>query len=182
MEYQKLSLEGAYLLVPKVFGDSRGYFMETFRADDFRRMVADVTFIQDNESMSSRGVVRGLHYQAGDRSQAKLVRVADGSVLDVIVDLRRDSPTFGRHLAVELSGENRRQLFVPRGFAHGFAVLSDTARFIYKVDNYYAPEAERTLLFNDQALEIEWPFSADEMKVSEKDLRGVPFDLLTDLF
>ncbi len=182
MEYQKLSLEGACLLVPKLFGDSRGYFMETFRADEFRREVADVTFIQDNESLSGRGVVRGLHYQAGEKSQAKLVRVADGCVLDVIVDLRHGSPTFGQHLAVELSGENHRQLYVPRGFAHGFAVLSETARFIYKVDNYYAPEAERTLLLNDPALGIEWPFSDSEMIVSEKDRCGVPFDSLTDIF
>lgn len=182
MNYQKLPLDGVYMITPEVFGDKRGYFMETFKDAEFKANVADVDFVQENESMSVYGVVRGLHFQAGDKSQAKLVRVVSGRVLDVIVDLRLSSPTFGRHLAVELSSENRRQLFIPRGFAHGFAVLSNTAQFIYKVDNPYAPESERTLKFNDAALGIKWPFAPEQMVVSPKDMNGLPLDEITELF
>ena len=142
MKFTELSIPGVWMIEPKRFGDARGYFMESFKLDEFRSMVGDVTFVQDNESLSTMGVLRGLHYQKGEHSQAKLVRVSRGAVLDVVVDLRGDSPTFGRHLSVELTAENARQLFIPRGMAHGFVVLSDVAQFQYKVDNYYAPQAE----------------------------------------
>ncbi|MCD8266591.1 MAG: dTDP-4-dehydrorhamnose 3,5-epimerase [Prevotellaceae bacterium] len=176
MDYIKTCIEGVFVLEPKVFGDERGYFMETWRRDDFERGIGrSVVFVQDNESMSSRGVLRGLHYQRGLASQAKLVRVVSGCVLDVAVDLRRSSPTLGRHVAVELSGRNRRQLFIPRGFAHGFLVVSDEAVFAYKVDNAYAPEAECSIRFDDPRLAIPWPIPRAEMTLSKKDLGGVPF-------
>ena len=161
------------MLEPKVFGDARGYFMETFRQDEFDRMVSPVTFVQDNESKSTRGVLRGLHYQKGDYSQAKLVRVIQGRVLDVAVDLRKSSPTFLKYVAVELSGENKRQLFVPRGFAHGFVVLSDEAVFCYKVDNVYAPQAECCIRYDDPAIGVEWPLPAEELLLSAKDAQGI---------
>ncbi len=173
MEYIKTQIEGVYVLEPKVFGDARGYFMETFRQDEFDRMVSPVTFVQDNESKSTRGVLRGLHYQKGDYSQAKLVRVIQGRVLDVAVDLRKGSPTFLKHVAVELSGENKRQLFVPRGFAHGFVVLSDEAVFCYKVDNIYAPQAECCIRYDDPAIGIEWPLPTEELLLSAKDAQGI---------
>ncbi|MDE6397180.1 MAG: dTDP-4-dehydrorhamnose 3,5-epimerase, partial [Muribaculaceae bacterium] len=162
MEFIKTELEGVYLIKPKRFGDHRGYFMETFRQDEFERAVSPVRFIQDNESMSTRGVLRGLHFQRGDASQAKLVRVSEGRVFDVAVDLRRSSPTFGKWFGVELSDENALELFIPRGFAHGFLVLSDNARFQYKVDNYYAPEAEASIMYNDETIGIKWPLSPEE--------------------
>lgn len=168
-------LEGVWILEPKVFGDSRGYFMETFKQDDFERHIGRVNFVQDNESRSSYGVLRGLHYQKGDDSQAKLVRVIKGRVLDVAVDLRRSSPTFGRHLAVELSEDNKRQFFIPRGFAHGFVVLSDEAIFCYKVDNVYAPQSECSIRYNDPTLAIAWPIPETDMKLSAKDTDGVDF-------
>lgn len=168
-------LEGVWILEPQVFGDSRGYFMETWKNADFQRHIGEVNFIQDNESKSSRGVLRGLHYQQGDLSQAKLVRVISGRVLDVAVDLRRTSPTFGQHLMVELSGENHRQFFIPRGFAHGFLVLSDEAIFTYKVDNVYAPQAEQCIRYDDPTLAIQWPLESEELLLSEKDLRGLSF-------
>lgn len=168
-------LEGVWILEPKVFGDSRGYFMETFKQDDFERHIGRVNFVQDNESRSSYGVLRGLHYQKGDDSQAKLVRVIKGRVLDVAVDLRRSSPTFGRHLAVELSEDNKRQFFIPRGFAHGFVVLSDEAIFCYKVDNVYAPQSECSIRYNDPTLAIAWPIPEADMKLSAKDTDGVDF-------
>lgn len=176
MEYIKTSIPDVWILEPKVFGDARGYFMETYRKSDFDSATGlDVSFIQDNESKSSRGVLRGLHYQKGEYSQAKLVRVISGTVLDVAVDLRKDSPTFSQHVAVELSDTNRRQLFIPRGFAHGFQVLSDTAVFVYKVDNIYAPQAECSVAYNDPKLGIEWPIA--EALLSEKDLNhAVTFD------
>ncbi len=176
MNFEKLSLEGAWLITPKVFGDARGYFMESFRAEEFCRHVGDITFIQDNESMSTYGVLRGLHYQSGDAAQAKLVRVSRGRVLDVAVDLRHDSPTYGQHIAVELSDENHRQLFIPRGCAHGFVVLSEIAQFQYKVDNRYAPECEHTLRFDDPKLAIDWKLPKSDLKFSEKDLRGISFE------
>ncbi|MCR4957477.1 MAG: dTDP-4-dehydrorhamnose 3,5-epimerase [Prevotella sp.] len=171
MEYQKTDIEGVFLLKPRVFGDARGYFVETWKQSDFDEHVAPVTFIQDNESKSSRGVLRGLHYQKGEWSQAKLVRVIKGRVLDVAVDIRKDSPTFGQHLMVELSEENKHQLFIPRGFAHGFLVLSDEAIFTYKVDNVYAPQAEAGIRWNDPALNIQWPIDPAEVLTSEKDLK-----------
>ena len=171
MEYQKTDIEGVYLLKPKVFGDARGYFVETWKQADFDEHVGKVTFIQDNESKSSRGVLRGLHYQKGEWSQAKLVRVIKGRVLDVAVDIRKSSPTFGKHVMAELSDENKHQLFIPRGFAHGFLVLSDEAIFTYKVDNVYAPQAEAGIRWNDPALGIEWPIDSAEVLTSEKDLK-----------
>lgn len=168
-------LEGVWILEPKVFGDSRGYFMETFKQDDFERHIGRINFVQDNESRSSYGVLRGLHYQKGDDSQAKLVRVIKGRVLDVAVDLRRSSPTFGRHLAVELSEDNKRQFFIPRGFAHGFVVLSDEAIFCYKVDNVYSPQSECSIRYNDPTLAIAWPIPEADMKLSAKDTDGVDF-------
>lgn len=182
MEYKALPIKGVYLMEPHVFGDIRGYFMETFRSDEFRREVADIEFVQDNESLSGRGVARGLHYQAGDKSQAKLVRVTEGKVIDIVVDLRRGSETFGQHLMVELSEDNHRMLFLPHGMAHGFVTLGERNRFIYKVDRYYAPEAERTLLLTDPALGIKWPVDPASLTLSAKDLTGVPLSELTDLF
>lgn len=175
MEYIMTELEGVWILEPKVFGDSRGYFMETFKQDDFERHIGRINFVQDNESRSSYGVLRGLHYQKGDDSQAKLVRVIKGRVLDVAVDLRRSSPTFGRHLAVELSEDNKRQFFIPRGFAHGFVVLSDEAIFCYKVDNVYAPQSECSIRYNAPTLAIAWPIPEADMKLSAKDTDGVDF-------
>lgn len=162
-------IEGVVILEPRVFGDSRGYFFESWTERDFAREVGNVRFIQDNESCSCRGVVRGLHFQKGEHAQAKLVRVARGSVLDVAVDIRPGSPTFGKYVAVELSDENHRQLFLPRGMAHGFAVLSDIAIFQYKCDNYYCPEAEGAIAWDDPDIAIPWPFAAEEIILSEKD-------------
>lgn len=171
MEYKKTAIEGVYIIEPRVFADARGYFMETWKEEEFCRHVGPVKFIQDNESKSSRGVLRGLHYQQGEWSQAKLVRVIRGTVLDVAVDLRRTSPTFGQHVMVELSEENKRQFFIPRGFAHGFLVLSDEAIFTYKVDNAYRPQAEAGVRWNDPALGIDWPIDPAEVLTSEKDLK-----------
>lgn len=176
MNYIETEIKGVFVVEPQVFGDSRGYFMETWRQEDFNRAVGHpVQFVQDNESKSGYGVLRGLHYQRGEASQAKLVRVIEGRVLDVAVDLRKSSPTFGHHVAVELSGENKRQLFIPRGFAHGFLVLSEKAVFCYKVDNRYAPETECSIRFDDPVLAIRWPISREEMSLSPKDTDGVEF-------
>ncbi len=176
MKYIKTEIEGVYILEPKVFEDSRGYFFEAFKNEDFERNIGKISFIQDNESKSSRGVLRGLHYQKGHYSQAKLVRVIKGCVLDVAVDLRRSSTTFGKHVMVELSEDNKRQFFIPRGFAHGFLVLSDEAVFTYKVDNIYAPEYEASIRFDDKTLNIEWPMISDEILTSKKDLDALPFN------
>lgn len=173
MEFKELDIKGVWLIKPRRFGDVRGYFAETWRKDEFEAHVGRVEFVQDNESVSSRGVLRGLHFQKGAASQAKLVRVSNGCVLDVAVDLRRGSSTFGRYVAVELSGENGFQLFIPRGFAHGFVVKSDEAQFQYKVDNRYAPEAEATLRWDDAAVGVDWGVDAGEVLLSEKDMRGV---------
>ena len=171
MNYIETEIPGVYILEPRVFEDARGYFMETWREEDFNRaMGREVHFVQDNQSMSSRGVLRGLHYQRGADSQAKLVRVLQGTVVDVAVDLRKDSPTFGRHVMVELSAENKRQLFIPRGFAHGFQVVSETAVFTYKVDNRYAPKSECSIRFDDPSIGIEWPIQGNDVVLSEKDL------------
>ena len=175
MEFKELDIKGVWLIEPKRFGDARGYFCETFKLSEFESHIGKVEFVQDNESLSTRGVLRGLHFQRGEWSQAKLVRVSQGRVLDVAVDLRGGSPTYGQHVAVELSRDNGRQMFIPRGFAHGFVVLSDEAQFQYKVDNVYAPQSEATLRFDDPALGIDWPIAKEEMKLSEKDLRGMAF-------
>lgn len=180
MNYIPTAIEGVWIVEPVRFADPRGYFMESFRLGEFRQATGrpDLEFVQDNESVSSRGVLRGLHLQLGASSQAKLVRVSQGKVLDVAVDLRKDSPTFGRHVAVELSQDNGRQLFIPRQFAHGFVVLSDTAQFQYKVDNIYDPASEATLRFDDPALAIDWRIPADEMILSPKDLKGLSLEEL----
>lgn len=157
--------------------------METFRQDLFEEAVGyTVNFVQDNESKSSKGVLRGLHFQLAPHAQSKLVRVIDGSVLDVAVDIRVGSPTFGQHVAVELSGENKRQMFVPRGFAHGFVVLSDTATFAYKVDNYYSPDCDRGLAFDDPQLNIDWRLSSEQLMLSDKDTKQPLFTQLPECF
>ena len=171
MEYIKTEIEGVFIIEPKVFNDARGYFMEAWKQQEFNEHIGKVEFIQDNESKSSFGVLRGLHYQKGDLSQAKLVRVIKGKVLDVAVDIRKSSPTFGKHVMVELSEENKRQFFIPRGFAHGFLVLSEEAIFTYKVDNPYAPQAETGIRWNDPDLAIEWPIGFSQVQTSEKDLK-----------
>ena len=176
MNYIQTEINGVWQIEPKVFSDARGYFMEAFKEEEFRKNIGDVYFIQDNESKSSYGVLRGLHYQKGEYSQAKLVRVIRGKVLDVAVDLRQSSPTFGKHVSVELSDENKRQFFIPRGFAHGFLVLSEEAIFTYKVDNAYAPQAEASIRFDDAKLAIDWPIAKEQLLLSEKDSRAVDFD------
>lgn len=170
MEYKKTAIEGVYIIEPRVFNDARGYFFEAWKQQEFEENIGPVRFIQDNESKSSYGVLRGLHYQKGAFSQSKLVRVIKGRVLDVAVDLRRSSATFGKHVMVELSEENKRQFFIPRGFAHGFLVLSDEAVFTYKVDNVYAPQAEAGIRWNDPELGILWPIDPSQVLTSDKDL------------
>ena len=156
---------------PIVFKDDRGYFFESFNANTFNASVGQkINFVQDNQSFSSKGVVRAIHYQTGEFAQAKLVRVLSGRVLDIAVDLRQDSPTFGQHIAIELSAENKKQLFVPRGFGHGFSVLSDTAEFFYKCDNFYNKASEGGIIYNDPELNIDWKLPINEIKVSQKDL------------
>jgi len=171
MNFKETSIKGVYIVEPRVFNDARGYFFEAWKRQGVESHVGVVDFIQDNESQSSYGVLRGLHYQRGEWSQAKLVRVIKGRVLDVAVDLRRSSPTFGQHVMVELSDANKRQLFIPRGFAHGFLVLSQEAIFTYKVDNVYAPQAEAGIRWNDPTLGIEWPIDLSLVQTSDKDLR-----------
>lgn len=171
MEFKKTSIEGVFIIEPRVFNDSRGYFFEAWKKDKFEQNIGPVEFMQDNESKSSYGVLRGLHYQKGEFSQAKLVRVIKGKVLDVAVDIRKGSPTFGKHVMVELSDENKRQFFIPRGFAHGFLVLSDEAIFTYKVDNVYAPQAEAGIRWDDPDLGIKWPIDPKVVLTSEKDLK-----------
>ncbi len=163
------AIEGVVVIEPDLFGDERGYFSESFSERRFCEQVRSVRFVQDNESKSSYGVLRGLHFQKPPHAQSKLVRVIKGRVLDVAVDIRRGSPTFGEHVAVELTAENHRQLFIPRGFAHGFSVLSDEAIFQYKCDNYYAPQAEGAVAWNDPDLAIDWRLPADKVLLSEKD-------------
>lgn len=171
MDYKETSINGVYVIEPKVFNDARGYFFEAWKQAEFEEKIGKVDFIQDNESKSSFGVLRGLHYQKGEFSQAKLVRVIKGKVLDVAVDIRNSSPTFGQHVMVELSEENKHQFFIPRGFAHGFLVLSSEAVFTYKVDNVYAPQAEAGIRWNDPALAIQWPIDPKQVLTSEKDLK-----------
>lgn len=175
MNYIQTEINGLWLIEPKVFSDSRGYFMEAFKKEEFEMHIGKVDFIQDNESKSSFGVLRGLHYQKGEYSQAKLVRVIKGEVLDVAVDLRQSSPTFGKHVSVLLTEENKRQFFIPRGFAHGFLVLSEEAIFTYKVDNAYAPQSEASILYNDESLAIDWPIADFQIIMSEKDKQAKAF-------
>ena len=162
-------IEGLKIITPTVFGDERGYFMETYSQRDMKEAGIDIDFVQDNQSKSSYGVVRGLHFQKPPHAQAKLVRVVKGKVLDVAVDLRKDSPTFGKYMAVELSDENHRQVFIPKGFAHGFSVLSEEAVFQYKCDEYYAPESEAAIAWDDQDLNIDWKVPAEDVVLSAKD-------------
>ncbi len=172
MEYKETEIKGVWVLTPKVFNDNRGYFFESWRQSDFDEHIGcHVEFIQDNESKSSYGVLRGLHYQKGDYSQAKLVRVIKGRVVDVAVDIRKSSPTFGKYVMVDLSEDNKRQFFIPRGFAHGFLVLSPEAIFTYKVDNVYAPSEEASIKWNDPTINIHWPIDASDVVTSEKDLK-----------
>lgn len=175
MEVIKTPLEGVFILEPMVFGDERGYFFESFSQREFEEKVCKTVFVQDNESRSSYGVLRGLHFQLPPYTQAKLVRVVKGKVLDVVVDLRKNSVTYGKHVAVELSEENKRQFFVPRGFAHGFVVLSEDVVFQYKCDNYYAPGHEGGIRFDDPALNIDWKIPVEDMVLSEKDLKHKGF-------
>lgn len=170
MNIIETSIEGVVVIEPKVFGDHRGYFFESFSQKDFCEKVRQVSFVQDNESKSCYGVVRGLHFQKPPHAQSKLVRVVRGAVLDVAVDIRKGSPTFGQHVAVELSEENHRQLFIPRGFAHGFAVLTDEVVFQYKCDNFYAPQSEGAIAWDDPDLGIDWRIPADKVVLSAKDM------------
>lgn len=171
MEVIKTDIEGVVILKPRIFKDSRGYFFESFNLREFEEKVGKIEFVQDNESKSSRGVMRGLHFQKPPFTQAKLVRCVRGRVLDVAVDLRKGSPTFGKHVAVELTEDNHLQFFIPRGFAHGFAVLSDEAVFQYKCDNYYAPEADGGISIEDESLGIDWRMNPEEAILSDKDSR-----------
>ena len=169
MKFIKTAIPEVYIIEPSVFGDDRGYFFESFNKKAFEKNIGSVNFLQDNESKSSKGVLRGLHFQKPPFTQAKLVRCIEGKVMDIVVDIRKGSPMYGKHLAIELSEENKRQLFVPRGFAHGFAVLSETAVFTYKVDNYYAPEYDAGIRHDDRILDIDWGLSAAEVQLSVKD-------------
>jgi len=172
-------LNQCFVIEPTVFNDSRGYFFESFNQSTFNTLIGQsVTFVQDNESYSTKGVLRGLHFQKGEWAQAKLVRVVKGRVLDVAVDIRKDSPTYGQHISVELTEENKKQLFVPRGFAHGFVVLSDTAIFSYKCDNYYNKEAEGGIMYNDTTLNIDWKLPIETLIISEKDAILPTFETL----
>lgn len=173
MEVIKTDLEGVVIIEPRVFKDARGYFFESFSQREFDEKVCPIRFVQDNESMSTYGVIRGLHYQRMPYTQSKLVRCVKGAVLDVTVDIRKGSPTFGQHVAVELTEENHRQLFIPRGFAHGFAVLSDVAVFQYKCDNFYHPEADAGIQLMDEELGVDWRIPMEQAILSEKDLRHV---------
>ena len=175
MTYIQTEIDGVWIIEPKVFNDARGYFMEAFKKEEFEANIGKVNFIQDNESKSSYGVLRGLHYQKGEFCQAKLVRVIKGEVLDVAVDLRESSPTFGKYVSVLLNEENKRQFFIPRGFAHGFLVLSEEAIFTYKVDNAYAPQAEASVLYNDKDLSIDWPINENQIIMYDKDKTAKAF-------
>lgn len=189
MDVIRTDIDGVVIIEPRIFRDARGYFFESFSQKEFDRKVRPVRFVQDNESMSTRGVMRGLHFQLPPFTQSKLVRCVQGCVVDVAVDIRKGSSTYGRHVAVELSADNHRQLFVPRGFAHGFAVLSDVAVFQYKCDNYYAPQADGGISIADTSLGIDWLISPDEAILSDKDTRhpllenfDSPFDINIDLY
>lgn len=177
MKFTRTEIPDVVICEPQVFGDDRGYFTETFREDKLEEFIGyKINFCQDNESKSTFGVLRGLHYQLAPHAQTKLVRVITGKVLDVAVDIREGSPTFGQHVSVELTGENKKQLLVPRGFAHGFVVLSEEATFAYKVDNYYSPECDRGIAFDATKLNIDWGLPSDKMKLSEKDTKQPDFE------
>ena len=183
MRFIAQSIPDVILIEPQVYGDERGYFVETYRQDKFEQATGyKVEFVQDNESKSAQGVLRGLHFQLPPYAQSKLVRVIEGKVLDIAVDIRRNSPTFAQHVAIELSENNKHQLFIPRGFAHGFVVLSDTATFVYKVDNYYAPECDRGLAFDDQQLAIDWQLPKSALRLSDKDTKQPKLAELTEIF
>lgn len=189
MEVIHTAINGVVIIEPRIFGDNRGYFFESFSQREFEEKVCRTTFVQDNESKSIAGVVRGLHFQKPPFTQSKLVRVVRGAVLDVAVDIRKGSPTYGQHVAVELTEDNHRQFFVPRGFAHGFAVLSDEAIFQYKCDNYYAPQSEGAIAWNDPALGIDWRVPTENRILSEKDMHhplladlDSPFDINVSLY
>ena len=169
MKFIETKISDVIIIEPTVFSDVRGYFLESYNQKKFEEVVGKISFVQDNESKSAKGVLRGLHYQNPPYNQAKLVRCIEGRVMDVAVDIRKGSPTYGKHISVQLSGENKRQLFVPKGFAHGFAVLSDTATFAYKVDNTYAPESDSGIRYDDKELGIEWGLKKEDVQLSEKD-------------
>ena len=183
MNFIRTNIPDVIIIEPTVHGDHRGYFVETFRADKLETFLGyKLNFGQDNESKSSKGVLRGLHYQLAPHAQTKLVRVISGRVLDVAVDIRKNSPTFGQHVAVELTADNKRQMLVPRGFAHGFVVLEDDTIFAYKVDNYYSPECDRGIAFNDPVLNIDWILKTEELKLSAKDTKQPKLNETNDLF
>ena len=183
MTFTRTAIPDVVIIEPKVHGDSRGYFVETFRQDKLEEFLGyQINFCQDNESKSSKGVLRGLHYQLPPHAQTKLVRVIHGRVLDIAVDIRRNSPTFGQHVAVLLSGENKKQLLIPRGFAHGFVVLEDDTVFAYKVDNYYSPECDRGIAFDDKNLNIDWILNHNELNLSAKDTKQPKLNETNDLF
>jgi len=183
LKFTHQSIADVILIEPTIHGDDRGYFVETFRQDLLEEAIGyEVNFVQDNESKSAKGVLRGLHYQLPPYTQAKLIRVIEGSVLDVAVDIRKSSPTYGQHVSLELTAQNKHQLFVPYGFAHGFVVLSDSATFAYKVDNYYAPEHDRGIAFDDDQLEINWQLSAEELQLSDKDKTHPTLESTKELF
>lgn len=169
MNYIKTEIEGVFIIEPRIFGDNRGYFFESFVQSEFEEKVCKTTFVQDNESKSSYGVLRGLHFQKPPYTQSKLIWVVKGRVWDIAVDIRRSSPTFGKHIGIEFSEDNHRQLFIPKGFAHGFVVLSEEAVFQYKCDNYYAPQSEGAIIWNDPELGIDWKIPAEDIILSEKD-------------
>ena len=170
MNFTPTKLDGCFVIEPKIFNDERGYFLESFNENTFQKGIGQqVHFVQDNQSFSTKGVLRGLHYQTGDHAQAKLVRVLQGEVLDVAVDIRPNSKSYGEHVSVLLSAEKQNQFFIPRGFAHGFLVLSETATFFYKCDNFYNKESEGGIIFNDNSLKIDWQFPLNELIISEKD-------------
>jgi dTDP-4-dehydrorhamnose 3,5-epimerase len=174
MKFIETKISDVIIIEPTVFGDTRGYFLESYNQNKFEEFIGNISFVQDNESKSSKGVLRGLHFQKPPFAQAKLVRCIEGKVLDVAVDIRKESKTYGNHIAVELSGENKKQLFVPRGFAHGFVVLSESATFAYKVDNTYAPDHDAGIRWNDKELNIQWDMEDSKVLVSEKDAE-LPF-------
>ena len=183
MQFSRTKIYDVVIIEPKVHGDSRGYFVETFRGDKLEEFLGyKINFCQDNESKSSKGVLRGLHYQLSPHAQTKLVRVIQGRVLDVAVDIRKNSPTFGQYVAVELSADNKKQMLVPRGFAHGFVVLEDDTVFAYKVDNYYSPECDSGIAFDDESLNIDWILQKEELKLSEKDTKQPKLNETNDLF
>ena len=183
MTFTRTAIPDVVIIEPKVHGDSRGYFVETFVSNKLEEFLGyKINFCQDNESKSSKGVLRGLHYQLPPHAQTKLVRVISGRVLDVAVDIRKNSPTFGKYVAVELSGENKKQLLIPRGFAHGFVVLEDDTVFAYKVDNYYSPECDRGIAFDDENLNIDWILNHNELNLSAKDIKQPKLNETNDLF